>query len=446
MLKNQLNTIRQKLERAKKRDAARDVFGANSHKYQLNAPLSVEKLHAFERKHGIVLPEGYAMFLTELGNGGAGPYYGLYALGEEQAIELDLIGEPYKPFLMEENAQSTDCEGSATDETESYPGLINIGTQGCSYEMMLVVTGEHRGKVLYINMDDGQSFMTYEEHFLDWYERWLDETIANYEDAWFGMSRGGNDLELTALYRSATDEKTRSEALQGMLKLPHLAEESVIFLIREFSVCSGEVRRNAFRVLTKLCPSQAEGLVRELLHSPDEEDRLTAMKCLTWYMAQEKHRFKDELLALLHHENNPESFRFLTMLLSDMGQPMLSLMVPFFTHSNSEIRQQALFKAGGAAGEEKAQVMDSFIEALEDPVMMVRLSALQALNGIQETRLLHVFEGLLQKHKTNKEYVRSNISSLLQTFVFHSLAHMEQEVPESLTQVRGLLRKQLGSL
>jgi transcription termination factor NusB len=129
-----------------------------------------------------------------------------------------------------------------------------------------------------------------------------------------------------------------------------------------------------------------------------------------------------------------------------MGQPMLSLMVPFFTHSNSEIRQQALFKAGGAAGEEKAQVMDSFIEALEDPVMMVRLSALQALNGIQETRLLHVFEGLLQKHKTNKEYVRSNISSLLQKFSFHSIAHMEQEVPETLTQVRGLLRKQLGSL
>lgn len=244
MLTEQLNRIKGKLELAKITDSELSVFGAKSHKYRLNAPLSRTELHAFERKHALTLPEAYALFLTELGNGGAGPYYGMYALGDDQAIE--------------------------DDEAESCAGLINIGTQGCSYEMMLVATGEHRGKLLYMDMDSGQTFMAYEDHFLDWYERWLDETISKYEDSWFGMSRGGDDLELMALYSSTTDKKIRAEALQGMLKLPRIAEETVLFLIGEYRVCSGEIRRNALQVLTKLRPEQAEGLVRELLNSLDK--------------------------------------------------------------------------------------------------------------------------------------------------------------------------------
>ena len=52
------------------------VFGASSHKYQFAPPIDMKDVLAFEQKHDIKLPENYVRILTELGNGGPGPYYG----------------------------------------------------------------------------------------------------------------------------------------------------------------------------------------------------------------------------------------------------------------------------------------------------------------------------------------------------------------------------------
>lgn len=48
-------------------------FGADTHHYQLNAALARANVAAFERAHSVDLPDDYVAFLTELGNGGAGP-------------------------------------------------------------------------------------------------------------------------------------------------------------------------------------------------------------------------------------------------------------------------------------------------------------------------------------------------------------------------------------
>lgn len=88
MFTTQLNRIRTKLEQVAQADPACRVFRARVHRYKLNEPLSLAELRQFEQRHGIVLPEPYATFVTELGNGGAGPYYGILRLGEKQAIDL----------------------------------------------------------------------------------------------------------------------------------------------------------------------------------------------------------------------------------------------------------------------------------------------------------------------------------------------------------------------
>src|SRR5262249_18301515 len=76
------DAIRDGLERLRTVKRPPKVFGAGSHGFQLNPPLSESEVRKFEAKHRIRLPEDYRGFLIHLGNGGAGPYYGVFKLGE----------------------------------------------------------------------------------------------------------------------------------------------------------------------------------------------------------------------------------------------------------------------------------------------------------------------------------------------------------------------------
>src|SRR5688572_12593455 len=61
-------------------DVRRVVFGAAQHAYRFHPPLSIKRVEKFERDHKVSLPKPYRRFITELGNGGTGPYYGVTPL------------------------------------------------------------------------------------------------------------------------------------------------------------------------------------------------------------------------------------------------------------------------------------------------------------------------------------------------------------------------------
>ena len=69
------------------------IFGANSHSFLLNPPLTETEMSAFEQRHSIRLPAEYRHFLGCIGNGGAGPYYGVFPLGM-----MDDLGDKLKPW------------------------------------------------------------------------------------------------------------------------------------------------------------------------------------------------------------------------------------------------------------------------------------------------------------------------------------------------------------
>ncbi|MFW9999011.1 MAG: SMI1/KNR4 family protein [Candidatus Hodarchaeota archaeon] len=64
--------------------------------------LSEEVIIKFETRHKIKLPLDYMTFLMEIGNGGTGPYYGGFPLGEydESAWKENdgFVGVLSKPF------------------------------------------------------------------------------------------------------------------------------------------------------------------------------------------------------------------------------------------------------------------------------------------------------------------------------------------------------------
>src|SRR5947209_5287306 len=67
-------------------DRARRVFGPANHRYELFPCLSEKDVAAFEEAQGVALPAECRWFLTHVGNGGAGPGYGLFALDQSAAF------------------------------------------------------------------------------------------------------------------------------------------------------------------------------------------------------------------------------------------------------------------------------------------------------------------------------------------------------------------------
>ena len=161
---------------------------------QMRPVLSEESVAAFEAQYGVALPEDYRRFLTQVGNGGPGPGYGLLPL--EQALDYDnkLRGAPapldhlrhpfphtaaYNPKDDQEaDWQAADDGHWSEDKTQlaifrHYRGLIGLAHEGCARYWVLVVTGPERGTVWLDATDSGGPFIPLGCGFLEWYEEWL---------------------------------------------------------------------------------------------------------------------------------------------------------------------------------------------------------------------------------------------------------------------------------
>lgn len=220
----QLERIKIKLGEAKRADFQCKVFGANRHKYRLGKPASAQAVEQFENQYSIQLPEGYKAFMLNIGNGGesyansaAGPYYGIYPLGENvnelifsetekyihkpSVIFPDMSDDYWKTLnqSIEENESITD-EEYESEIGKIFGGLLPIGSQGCTYIHAIVINGMHKGRVVNVDLDRQKPHFTFENNFLDWYERWLDEVISGQlitkSPSGFGYSRRGEDNKL----------------------------------------------------------------------------------------------------------------------------------------------------------------------------------------------------------------------------------------------------------
>lgn len=219
----QLERIKNKLKQLKGLDKGCSLFGSNKHRYQLNPTIPIEKVRQFEIKHQITLPTDYVEFVTIIGNGGAGPFYGVEPLENSLFDDLDYkrpdsLLNPARPFLHtepwnltfeptvdeDENEKEYERQLEAFEELyfdkEQMNGVIAICNYGCAISLNLVVNGKEYGNTW--TDDRGSDNGIYpsselgNEHritFLNWYELWLDNSLKELDSAY--SSVGAKDTE-----------------------------------------------------------------------------------------------------------------------------------------------------------------------------------------------------------------------------------------------------------
>jgi len=214
MMVARIGEILRKLEVVRTMPGAEKCFGAEKHRFRMCPPIAEAELLAFEQRHEVALPADYRMFLLIAGNGGAGPAYGIDPLDK---WDFWFEGEAEAPGFLSSPCPLTDGEPvrlavqAAGRRPENkgrglvFPadswreflrpdwsnwgkGTIHLSDQGCTFSARLIVTGEARGRIVYLDSQLwGPPYFVRDLTFLDWYERWLAQVLRGFKSGWFGF-------------------------------------------------------------------------------------------------------------------------------------------------------------------------------------------------------------------------------------------------------------------
>ena len=190
--------LQAKLDELRRRDPQLRVFGAPTHRYVLNPCLSEQQVREVEARYRIALPEDYRRFVRFMGNGGAGPAYGIFTLADSLAHSVDDVRLFQKPFPhtgawnMAPEELGLDGNRGIAAFDEAYfndafaQGALRVCHEGCAYYDLLVIAGNERGHMWEDDRAaDGGIFplsappYNPDERlgFLDWYALWLDQSL-----------------------------------------------------------------------------------------------------------------------------------------------------------------------------------------------------------------------------------------------------------------------------
>jgi len=447
-MKEQLQRIQQKLAQAKAADKDLEVFGASSHKYHLNPPVSEAEVLAFEEKYGVSLPEDYRAFVQTIGNANAqkletmaGPYYGLYAFGTQVddllyegseiylkapcALSPDMTQEEWEslsdPLLTDEEEEDEE-EGYVIEVEDKYfaerakvfGGLLPLGSQGCTYYHALVLNGKYAGRVVNVDLDLAQPKFAFETNFLDWYERYLDEVISGQlmddSPTWFGYHRGEPAEVLLNEYEHTTDRKTQTDCLEGVYHKKPPLESALLGKIEKLIALNNEDRDFLIEILCQSSYERAKPYLQTLVTEKPKK----VFQFIWWYAQDHCADWVPAVKELLPTINDKEMFNFATYLLTEATDNFEEDILPFTNNVNPRIRLTAYYTLGKS--QKKEQYLDTFIKGLQETDNDVLRTVIQAISGVKDERLLPYYKQIAKRFSKDEDYILSNLKWALEPF------------------------------
>ena len=402
------------LGQAKAKDPDLARFGAYSHQYKLAAPAGEEAIQEFEEQQGIRLPEEYRDFLMLVGNGGAGPYYGLYGL---KALKEDLsdshggvMEEPviYPKMSEEEWDRMVDPEGRRKgEEVHPYAGILPIGTQGCTLMTGLMLAGPYRGQVVYYDEDFcGPPFFAREKGFLEWYERWLREVIAGYneEEVGFGLNMDGTPVQLMELYQQTDNPEEKTEIIESFYKFETLpGKQKTYFKQACTEETDMEVRMKLIKMLVRF---HVPGMAKEVEKLWEYGAYAEAVSIITyegtWEVKEAWYERVFEILPRLQGEGFRDACHTIGAV-KDYPNVRAGRLREALNRKNLNRNDRISLFHCIQELKGKEEVLDYFLDYLsteEDPTLLIY--AVWCTEGVEDRQLQELYVKLLDKYRTHE--------------------------------------------
>jgi hypothetical protein len=401
-------------------DGAR-THGEREHRFRLLPPLTEPEVWAYEERNGIRLPEDYRLFITRLGNGGAGPYYGVQPL--DPAVRDPQIAQPYLfgpddlcasyglvdlgPLAWRHELMRNDHQDGYWEQTAGAVWLCRQEQARWAYHeygepwTLLVVSGAGHGRLVTIERDEGRFAPIYHPapDFLGWYEEWLDTRATR---------RGeGNDLGRPGEATTVRDHPDEEEALWAARRTVANgqrwetdyeyrgtpASECEILAAVAAGPRSPRVRAAAVWALCSAARSvDAAGLVMPLLADPVPAVRLQAVRALRALRERVPDRVSDRWRL---EEYDAMTRTAMRPLLDDddalvraevhahLGERSVEIVSGLLGDPVPEVRVRALSAITDTGQGIQPELYPYLREALRDPEPEVRAAAAYALGGVK---------------------------------------------------------------
>lgn len=408
------------LEKAKKVDSEYKVFGSRKHKYQLNPPVSMDEVLKLEADFNIKLPDDYVYFLTQVGNGGAGPHYGLYSLNElrqrqyckKQDNELEpVIDDKLSKEIWNELMEQMDTDDDLYDEIEQHinTGLFIIGTQGCTYDNLLMCRGSETGKIVYIDWNlesDYPPFLT-KMSFLEWYTGFFEDIVAGYSVQSYGYSKRGTQQELQEDYRKSVLLTDKLNNLQGFMRFDKLNAETIDFL---YNTQDAETDSARLSVLLKFKTDLGIKLFDKFIEGGNISAAVSNIRRIPKEIQKKYYKRAIEIL----YEDNACDKKTLLYFIGDQECRKASDIIGFAKTSveDSELQSTAIYVLGGCA--DAMEYENCFIAWMKGENYRIAHTALQAAisTNHRSYALMETFRWMEEKYKTDS-VMRSNLRKVL---------------------------------
>lgn len=412
--------LRELVGKAGKADRNRKVFGSGSHNYGLNRPVALETVRQFERRYHMTFPQEYVFFLTKVGNGGAGPYYGLYSL-EELEKHTEYLnqytsgdGESLPAFIHRdlsdrdwaeamEEAGEADDQGYDQAMRRVCSGVLVIGTQGCSYDNLLMWKGSEQGKIVYIdwNLEPEYGPFFTGMTFLQWYEQFFLEILAGHDVAAYGYRSLQSQRELREAYPGAATPQERRRILDGFYKFREAEPATIEFLA---GLAESEYAGLGTEQLFRLDLPRGLQVFEQLLGGTNLQ---AAVSCARKMPKEYRENYYHGLLPLLYRPQIQDKTRLLYFL-GDCTSRRAADLAPFaMDETNSEEdRKTAVYEMGTCI--DKMDYRGMFAELMRGESYWMAHTALQAVAGTPDPELLGTYEWMWERYGTDS-VMRANL-------------------------------------
>lgn len=417
----QTQRIIEKLDLVRKKDSSFNVFGADNHKYRIGKPLDTKTIESFEQEYNLDLPSCYKAFLTQVGNGNsikghrnsaAGPFYGIYPF----ASNIDELLENPKTYLQREcclyplitDKQWDELIGDEDDDIPDevydewlgnlFAGILPIGSQGCTYLHGIVLNGKYKGKVVYLDLSVQKPHYCFEDNFLDWYERWLDEIISGKliekKPTWFGFNKGGTEKSLITDYK-VSDLDNRKSCLVGLLDFKTISNETYQFIEKEYLNCEDENKSFLLHILAKYNYEKAKSYLFEYA----KNDPLSVFQTVYCYHQNKSNQWFEFIESNTGIINDKTTFQYCLLILKETKKDYSHILTLLSKNKKSIIRAQSLFELGKQTN--KSKYKEVFVNGLYDSSEIVAHRAIQSFYFERDVSLIKHFKKVYERFSDN---------------------------------------------